>query len=315
VKEGQSALPIHARHALDRVAVVLLLLLCASWGLSQVAIKVANEGVSPVFQAGLRSAGAALLVLLWSAWRGVRLGRADGTLGWGLAVGVLFGLEFLLYFAGMALTTASRGVIFLYVAPFVVALGAHFFLANDRLSGSKVVGLVAAFGGVTLAFADGLRLGSGRALLGDALCLGAALLWAATTVMIKGSPLTRAPPEKTLLYQLGVSAVLLPVLAWLMHEPGLFRPTPLVLLAVAYQIVIVAFASYVTWFWLMVRYPASQLSTFTFMAPIFGVAFGGLLLAEPVGPTLLASVALIAAGICLVNRPARRAPGPLAFRR
>ena len=113
------------------------------------------------------------------------------------------------------------------------------------------------------------------------------------------------PTQKTLLYQLGVSALLLPGIAWLLHEPGLFRPTPLVLLALGYQIVVVAFASYVTWFWLVTRYPASQLSTFTFTAPIFGVAFGGLLLGEPVGPTLVASVALIAAGIWLVNRPAR----------
>ncbi len=306
---------MHARPSLDRTAVLLLLLLCACWGLAQVAIKVANEGVSPVFQGGLRSLGAALLVLLWSAWRGVGLTRRDGTLGWGLAVGLLFGFEFCLYYAGMSLTTASRGVIFLYTSPFVVALGAHLFLKGDRLSGSKVIGLVAAFAGLIAAFADGLRFATARGLLGDGLCLAAAVLWGATTVMIKGSPLTRVAPEKTLLYQLGISALLLPALAWLLHEPGLFRPTPLVLLAIAYQIVIVAFASYVAWFWLMTRYPASQLATFTFMAPIFGVAFGGLLLGEPVGLTLVASVALIAAGIWLVNRPARSSPRSLPSRR
>ncbi len=305
--QARSAASIEARQGLDRTAAAILLLLCASWGLNQVAIKVANGGISPVFQAALRSIGSAILVVIWSRLRRVSLGGRDGTLGYGVAVGALFAGEFLLLYRGLALTTASRGVIFLYVSPFVVALGAHLFVPGDRLTRAKVAGLLAAFCGLVVAFADGLRLPSRRELPGDVMCLAAAVLWGVTTVLIKASPLARIRAEKTLLYQLGVSAAVLPVVSVLLEEPGVFGPTPLVLSAFAYQIVVVAFASYAAWFWLITKYPASRLAAFSFLAPIFGVMFGGLLLGEPVSPALMASVALIAAGIYLVNRPAPKA--------
>jgi drug/metabolite transporter (DMT)-like permease len=294
---------VHARQALDSAAALILLLVCAAWGLNQVAVKVTNAGISPVLQVGLRSVGSAILVLIWSRARGVPLAARDGTLGYGLAAGLLFTVEFVLIYVGLTLTTASRGVIFLYTAPFVVAVGAHLFVPGDRLTRLKLVGLLAAFGGLVIAFAEGLRLPSHRALLGDLLCLAAAVLWGATTVLIKASPLVRVRAEKTLLYQLGVSALTLPVASLLLGEPGVFRPTPLVLSALAYQTVVVAFASYVTWFWLITRYPASSLAAFSFLTPVFGVMFGGLLLGEPITPALAASVALLAAGIYLVNRP------------
>jgi drug/metabolite transporter (DMT)-like permease len=294
---------VHARQALDSAAALILLLVCAAWGLNQVAVKVTNAGISPVLQVGLRSVGSAILVLIWSRARGVPLAARDGTLGYGLAAGLLFTVEFVLIYVGLTLTTASRGVIFLYTAPFVVAVGAHLFVPGDRLTRLKLVGLLAAFGGVVIAFAEGLRLPSHRELLGDLLCLAAAVLWGATTVLIKASPLAETRAEKTLLYQLGVSALTLPVASLLLGEPGVFRPTPLVLSAFAYQTVVVAFASYVTWFWLITRYPASSLAAFSFLTPVFGVMFGGLLLGEPITPALAASVALLAAGIYLVNRP------------
>jgi drug/metabolite transporter (DMT)-like permease len=294
---------VHARQALDSAAALILLLVCAAWGLNQVAVKVTNAGISPVLQVGLRSVGSAILVLIWSRARGVPLAARDGTLGYGLAAGLLFTVEFVLIYVGLTLTTASRGVIFLYTAPFVVAVGAHLFVPGDRLTRLKLVGLLAAFGGLVIAFAEGLRLPSHRELLGDLLCLAAAVLWGATTVLIKASPLVRVRAEKTLLYQLGVSALTLPVASLLLGEPGVFRPTPLVLSAFAYQTVVVAFASYVTWFWLITRYPASSLAAFSFLTPVFGVMFGGLLLGEPITPALVASVALLAAGIYLVNRP------------
>jgi drug/metabolite transporter (DMT)-like permease len=296
--------PVGARAELDQSAALILLACCASWGLGQIAVKVGNAGISPVLQAGLRSVGAAILVCLWARWRGVRLTGRDDTLGWGVAAGLLFAVEFLLLYWGLDLTTATRGVIFLYTSPFIVALGTHFFVPADRLTGLKVLGLLAAFAGIVLAFADGLRLPSERELTGDLLCLLAAIAWGATTVLIKASPMARIPAEKTLLYQLAISALLLPPASWLMGERGIYDPTPIVLAALAYQVVIVAFITYVTWFWLIRHYPASRLAAFSFLTPIFGVLFGGLLLEEPVSPLLIGSVALVAAGIYLVNRPA-----------
>jgi drug/metabolite transporter (DMT)-like permease len=283
----------------------VLVVLCAIWGLSQVAIKLAGEGISPAMQAGLRSIGSTILLIAWARWRRIPLIARDDTLVPGIVAGLLFAGEFLFIYWGLEFTTASRGVIYVYMAPFVTAVGAHFFTDGDRLTRMKTVGLAIAFAGLVIAFADALRLPSRTELFGDLLCLGAAFAWGATTVVIKGSRLRGVSAERTLFYQLAVSAVLLPAVALATGESGVHAPTPMVIGALLYQIVIVAFASYAAWFWLVSRYPASRLAAFTFLTPIFGVAAGGLLLDEPLGPGLIAALVLMASGIYLVNRPTR----------
>lgn len=292
------------RQQLDSAAIALMVLLCACWGFNQVAIKVANAGISPIFQAGLRSAGSALLVWAWSAHRGVRLLARDGTLGLGLLIGVLFAAEFVFLYWSLVFTSASRAVLFLYMSPFVVVLGAHFLVPGERLRWLQMVGLLCAFAGIALAFGDALRFPTYRELLGDSMAFVAAILWGATTVVIKASRLARISPHKNLLYQLAVSAVLLPILSWIAGEPGIVAPTPLVLGMLAYQIVVVAFASYLAWFWLISRYPAGRLSSFSFLTPLFGLLAGALVLGEPVGWALLLALLLVGIGIALVNRPA-----------
>ena len=300
--------PLAAASRLDPGAAGLLTLLCAAWGLNQVAIKVANAGFAPVFQAGLRSLLGAGIVLAWVMLRGIRLHERDGTLLPGLVAGALFGVEFLLIFVALDYTTVSRAILFIYTMPFLVALGAHLLLPGERLTRLRLAGLALAFLGVVLVFTDGLSLPSRTALIGDALCLAAAALWAATTLVIKATALRHARAEKTLLYQLGVSAALLlplsPAFGPLLRESDLLSTA-----AFAYQVVLVAGVSYVAWFWMVRRYPASTLSAFTFLTPVFGVAFGGLLLDEPLSARLLVSLVLIAIGIALVNRPADAGTG------
>lgn len=294
----------------------LMVLLCALWGFNQVAIKLANAGISPILQAGLRSAGAALLVWGWSAYRRVPLFTRDGSLFWGLLIGVLFGAEFVFLYWSLVYTTASRAVLFLYTSPFVVAIGAHLFVPGEKLRAMQVLGLACAFIGTAIAFGDALLLPSYGQLLGDALAFVAALLWGATTVVVKASPLARVSPHKTLLYQLGVSAVLLPALSLALGENGITAPTPLVLGMLVYQVVVVAFATYLTWFWLIAHYPAGRLSSFSFLTPIFGLLAGGLLLGEPATAALLLALSLVGVGIYLVNRapplPAASASAPAA---
>jgi len=284
-------------------AVAVLLLLCAIWGFTQVTIKLANAGFSPLFQAGLRSAGSALLLWGWSAARGVPLFRRDGTLGHGVLITALFAVEFILIYDGLVLTTAARAVLFVYTAPFVVALGAHFFVPGERLRPLKVAGLVCAFVGVALAFADALRLPTRGELVGDALVLGGAGCWGATTVVIKASRHVHLTPNKTLFYQLAGSALILLPLSRALGEPGVTHPSAVAVGALAFQIVIVAFVSYLAWFWLLARYPASELSAFSFLTPLFGMAASALVLGERVGAALAIAMALVAAGIYLVNRP------------
>lgn len=302
----QKRFPPSPQEQVDGMAALLLVFVCALWGMNQVAIKVGVAGISPALQAGLRSLGSALLLLLWCRWRGERVLRRDGTLPAGLLAGVLFAAQFVALYWGLTYTTASRGVVFLFTAPFAVAVGAHWLVPGDRLTMLKMIGLVCAFAGVTVLFADALRLPSRQEVIGDALCLLAGMFWGATTVQIKASALAEIRAERTLLYQLAVSAPVLLVVAWLSGEAGVVAATPLVLGALAYQIVMVAFVSYAIWFWLVTRHPASRLAAFTFMAPLFGVAFGALLLDEPLRPALVLSAGLVALGIYLVNRQPHR---------
>jgi len=286
----------------------IMVVLCASWGLQQVAIKVANQGISPLVQSGIRSFGAAILIWLWMLVRRQPLLERDGTLWWGIAAGLLFSVEFLLVYWGLDYTSASRAVLFLYLSPFVVALGARRFIPGDRLNGVQLAGLCCAFGGIALTFAESLVLPDRRMVIGDSMLAAAAVFWGATTVMIKASPLARIRPGKTLLYQLGVSALVLPLGAGLKQEPGIVLLTPMIGASLLYQIVWVAFITYLAWFWLVCTYPPARLASFTFLTPLFGVLAGALLLGEPVTASLLAGLVLVGVGIYLVNRPAAAPP-------
>lgn len=291
-----------AKRDLDRLAMGLLIVLCAIWGVQQTAIKVANAGLSPLFQSGLRSLGATVLVGLWALGRGVPLFRRDGTLMAGGLVAALFAGEFGLIYWGLTYTTAARGVIFLYTAPFFVALGAVFLLPEEALRRGQWLGMALAFAGVLALFGENLLQPLAGAWIGDLMLCAAAVLWAATTLVIKSSRLAGAAPEKTLLYQLAGSAVLLPLVALARGEAGLIALTAAVLWSLVFQIVVVAAASYLAWFWLIRHYPATRLASFSFLTPIFGVLAGGLFLDEPLTPAVWLALALVGTGIRVANR-------------
>ena len=289
------------RRPLDPLAVGAMITLSMLWGFQQVAIKLAAPGVSLVMQSAIRSSVATLLVLVWAWARRIPLWDRDGTLVPGLVAGAAFAVEFALIYAGLAHTTAARMIVFLYLAPCLTALGLSLFVPAERLQPLQWAGVVVAFAGVVLAFLDGFAAATEPTLLGDALGALAALLWAATTVLIRATRLARASATKVLLYQLAVSAALLPFCSRFLGEPGVIAWTPVAVASLAYQSVLVAFASYLTWFWLLTRYLAGRLAVFSFLAPLFGVPFGWLVLDDPVSAPFLGAAALVGAGIALVN--------------
>lgn len=294
---------VHDR--IDPFAATTLVSLSAIWALGQVAVKVANTGFQPVFQAGLRSMLGCLLVLLWCWLRGIKLFGKDGTLFPGAIVGVLFGAEFILIYVGFDYTSVSRGIIFIFFAPFVVAIGAHILIPAERLTGQRLVGLIAAFIGVVVAFSDRLTLPSPEAVIGDVLCLLAAILWGAITLVIKTTRLNLVAPEKVLIYQLAFSLPLIFAVAPF-FGPFIRELSLLVALAFGYQVIVVVAASYLVWFWMIVHYPAGQLYAFTFLSPLITVVLGGLLLGEPMSLRLVIALVLVASGIYLVSRQIRR---------
>lgn len=295
---------VERREAVDLTAAAIMVLLTFSWGLNGVAAKIGNTGYSPLFLSFARSVVGAALVMVWCRWRGIDVFRHDGTLFAGLIVGLLFSLEFVCIFVGLDYTSVARSTLLVNTMPFFVLVAAHFAL-GERMTTVKFLGLLLAFSGVGLVFSDQLSLPGPDAWIGDLLSLAGGALWAATTIVIKASRLTRVRPEKLLLYQLGVaSLVSLPLLP--LGGPVLRDVSWLATGALAFQAVYVVCFTYIVWFWLMGRYPAAGLTSFTFLTPVFGVMCGALVLSEPLTLRLMLALLLVVGGLVLVNRPARR---------
>jgi drug/metabolite transporter (DMT)-like permease len=296
------------KHRLDGLAVVLLVGCCAVWGLAQVAAKVSLAEVPPLTQGGLRSLGAALLLALWARVRGLKLWQRDGSARAGLLLGVLFAAEFACLFVGLQFTSASRMVVFLYCSPFVVALLMPLLARSERLDRVQLLGLVVAFVGVVVTYSEGFGTAATAGplqWLGDALGLAGAVLWALTTLALRASRLAHALPEKTLMYQLVVSAVALGVAAPLAGEAWPAQISSATWWGLGFQTVVVTFASYLVWFWLVRHYPATRISAFTLLTPVFGLLAGVVLLGEPATARLLLGLVAVCAGIALVNRTSR----------
>ena len=288
---------------LDTLAVSLLLGCCLFWGFQQVLVKATIPELPPIFQAALRFAGATVLLGLWCWWRRIPLFGRDGSLWTGILAGALFALEFACLYAGLQFSAASRLTVFLYTSPFWVAVLLPLLVPSEKIRPMQWAGLALAFAAVVFALSDGG--GSASAIdqwRGDLLALAAGMFWGLTTVVIRGTQLTRVSPEKLLFYQVGVSAIALPLLSGALGERWVWSFSAFSTASLLAQTVVGAFASYLAWMWMLGRYPATKISAFVFLTPVFALLFGALWLQEPVTSNLLAALVMVAAGIILVNR-------------
>jgi drug/metabolite transporter (DMT)-like permease len=291
-------------------AIAIMMLLCMSWGFNQIAIKLALQDIPPMMMATVRSIGALFVIVVVARLRGVDLFKRDGTLKAGLFAGLLFGFEFVVIFRGLLWTSATRAVVFLYIAPFVVALGS-FRLLGERLGPSQWGGLALSFAGVALAIGVPQADVDGWVLMGDLLVIAGGVLWAATTITVKVTPLLHAPAEKTLAYQLAASIPILGASSLAFGEKIAAVPGPIALMSLAYQTFWVVGLTFLLWFMLVRTYSASKLSAFTFITPLFGVAAGYYVMHDPLTPAFAAAAVFVIAGLFLVNRPSRVVIDPL----
>ncbi len=294
------------RETLDFKAVAILTVLCLLWGFNAVAIKVSNEGVSPVFCAGLRSLIAFVALTIWMKMK--KLPLFPSNLMDGLVIGLLFGLEFAALYASLMYTTASSAWILLYSTPFFHAVGAHFFLKGDRLTPYKVVGLILAFIGIVILLSKHFGLPSLRGLVGDLMAFTAAALWALTTIYIKRRLVGTVSFHHTLFYQMLFSIPILFLISMLTKETPIHYLNYAIVLSILFQGVIVAFLSYLLWFYLVHDYPVSRLSAFTFLTPVFAIASCVVFLGEPLTWKLVVSLILVSLGIYVVNMEPSRPP-------
>ncbi len=298
-----STIPAHGRSSRLPIPFgILLVVVCAIWGAQQVAIKIGNSEIAPVFQAGLRSLGATFLLTLWFVWRGQPPWKMGVRLWEAIALGSLFTLDFSLLFIGLDQSTASRGTILYYTGPILIAVGAALLLPSERIDRTGVFGFVLAFFGVTVILWKNGNAEAGGNILGDMLCLAAASAWAATILLIKTTRLVEVPATAALYFQLAGSSILLPALSLALGETWQLPKTITPIAALGFQIVIVAFASYLVFFWMLKRYAASTLSAYSFLAPVFGVRFGGVILGETISTSFGFGAVLVLIGLVLVTK-------------
>ncbi|MFK7868031.1 MAG: DMT family transporter [Roseobacter sp.] len=288
------------RSQMDAFGAAALIAFALHLAFNQVVIKVTAGGFGPIFAAGLRSAGAVLVLLLWMRLRGISLTIPSAAIRPGIIAGLLFALEFMCLFSALDFTTVSRASVIFYSMPVWLALASHFLMPDDRLSGLRIVGFGMAMAGVAIALLD--RSDATASLAGDLLALTSALCWAGIALCVKITPLKTVPPAQQLIMQVAVSAPIL--LGAALISGDLIRDLqPIHLWGMAFQIVAIASLGFLVWFWLMTLYPASAVASFSFLSPVFAVLLGWLLLDEDVSLRVWGALLLVAAGITLINRP------------
>ncbi|MCX7566079.1 DMT family transporter [Sulfitobacter sp. F26169L] len=269
---------------------------------NQVVIKVTGGGFGPVFAAGVRSAGAVVVLLLWMRLRGVSLRMPRAAYPWAVVSGLLFAFEFVCLYTALDIGSVSRSSVIFYSMPLWLALASTVLIPEERLTQRKALGLVLAFAGVVVALSD--RSGGHVSWTGDLLALFSALAWGGIVLVIRITPLAYVPPEQQLIGQVAVSAPVLLLIAPLLG-PLLRDVQPIHIAGMLFQIIAVASLGYLAWFWLIKRYPANSVASFSFISPVASVLMGWLLLGEQIGLSIWLALALVAVGITLINRRPR----------
>lgn len=292
------------KERLDTLGIVLMLIFASVFAYNQVAIKVTNDGLQPVFAAGMRSLVGLLVLLIWVKWSGAKLGMTRAQWRGAALVGALFTFEFLCLFLALDMTSVSRGSVIFYTMPFWLGLAAHFLLPGERLSGLRLAGFALALGGVALAFSD---RGSGEgSLAGDLLALGAALGWAGIALTVRLSKVSEASAEAQLFAQLVISAAVFlgisPFFGPLVRDFQTIH-----VWTFGYQAIITVMVGFLLWFRIMKIYPASDVASFSFLTPVMAVIMGWALLGDEVGYTIIGSLCMVCLGLVLISRRKRPA--------
>jgi drug/metabolite transporter (DMT)-like permease len=292
---------VQRKQKIDLLGGSVLVAFSGLMGFNQVLVKLVNAGLQPAFQVGLRSACAILPIIAFALITRKKLTIYDGSFWPGILAGLFFTTEFVLLFQSLEYTSVSRASIMFYSMPFWVALGAHFLIPEERLTKLRIVGLLLAIGGVTLALSDNSKPVSELAWLGDLMSLAGGVFWAGILLLTRKTKLSNATPEMNLIYQLSVSALVLltvsPLFGSIIREI-----TPAIIVIFSFQVLIVVCIGFVAWFWVLSVYPASDMASFGFLAPLFGVFFGWLILDEQITLRFAGALAFVCIGIIMVNR-------------
>ena len=285
---------------LDAFGVCALLAVQLLFAFNQIIIKTVNDGLQPVFFAGLRSALAVVIVAVWLWLRGRPPRLTKASMAAGFLIGLMFSAEFLFLFQALDLTTVGRTSVIFYSMPVWLALMAHFGLPGERISRLKAVGLALAFAGTAWAILDRSASGAGS-LAGDLCALAAAVAWAATAFVARKPTMASVGPEMQLFWMVLVSTPIL-LAASLFFGPFIRDLQPLHIALLFVQAGVVVAGGFIAWLWLLAAYPAATVASFSFLTPIFALTLGAVVFSEPLDRSVLGAVVLVTLGIILINR-------------
>ena len=293
---------IKTKNHIDYFGAICLIAFSVLLGINHVVIKVVNTGLQPVFFCGLRSLLAALFIVGWMKYKKLPIvfPRSDWKIG--ILAGTIFAAEFLCLFLALDYTTVIRNAIIYYSMPLWLSILAHFLLPNEKMTRTKLLGLGLAFSGVVWAISSKDDSVGVYTLFGDLCALGGAIGWAGIILLARGSSFSRIRPEMQLLWMTLVSAPMLIIASLFFGE--LVRDFQYMhIFGLLFQSIVVVAIGFIFWLWLLSIYPASGVASFAFLTPIFGMAFGWLILSESLSNNIAISACLVVIGIFLINRP------------
>ena len=298
---------------LTLAAGVFAVFLCILFGSNAVAIKITFSGMGVFTTAAIRFGVAAIAIFLWAKITGQNTALKKGQLHQVLIFSSLFTVQLSLFYLGLSKSNASRGTLLANLLPFFILFLAHFFIAGDRITKQKFLGILLGFTGVVFMFIDEERLSNGFRT-GDLIILLAVFIWSCSTVYLK-RVIGTFSPFQLVMYSTLFSVPFFIVEALLWDDSMVFHLDAPVIGALLYQSLVTASFGFVAWNTMLKKYGAVSLHAFVFIMPIAGVTLGGLVLGEPITIKILLALVFIVSGILVVHWKSKEEPPVYPIRR
>ena len=308
-QEG-AALSLAPPAAMSALSLAGIILVCAIWGAGFSFMKIGLRYMPPFLFVGIRFLLTTVGVALYMRLMGISW-RVPRAMVWPMAALIaLFCMQQAAIFFGLTYTEAGRMGVILNIQPIITAILAHWFVAHDRLTPAKIIGLLMAVFGVFFVFRESFMHFDRHMLVGDMLALLAAFGWGVQNIVTKHTVKQVAPAAITGWQALAAGPLFL--LTSLLADSGPALKQPLdasFFAATAYIIVIATVFGFIVWVYLFEHNSPSRVTSFCFVTPIASVVFGRLILNEAISRDIIVAMALVGAGIFLANyqyRPQQR---------
>lgn len=274
-------------------------MLCLIWGTSWLVIKIGLQDIPPFTGAALRFLIAGACMIGVAHVLSAREGGGRAPLPVVLAHGTCqFALNYGLVYVCQTVIPSGMVAVIWAVFPLFIALGEHFVVGTQRLSGRKWLGIAISFCGIATLFATDLRAVDARAVPMGLLLLLAPLSVAASTLYFKH----KAAGVSSLLLNrdaMWIGAAMLGACAFLLEQPLAVVWTPRALLSLLYLSLMASVLTFGVYFWLLRYVPAYRMSMISFITPVVALLMGTLLGGEPIGPRTVLGALLVLGGVGL----------------